>query len=189
MLNIFESAFIADRAQHIKKWIQNLWLDAWKNRLDTLFIFRFLSCRCKTQHLITPGIYIYFVWLYVRVRVMASLLTNKYLHKEIREKGGAYGGGATAATAGHMSFYSYRYGKIGFLTILLILCSICWLLIFVVLDLMGRYFWQRSKLLEDHRYNYVISWLAGTRKLYSERCWWSYYNSLPKGSVTSDIWW
>lgn len=39
---------------------------------------------------------------------MASLLRNKFLHREIREKGGAYGGGATGDAAGQMSFYSYR---------------------------------------------------------------------------------
>ncbi|XP_067935446.1 presequence protease, mitochondrial-like [Watersipora subatra] len=45
---------------------------------------------------------------FAAVRVMAALLNNKYLHREIREKGGAYGGGATGGSAGHMSFYSYR---------------------------------------------------------------------------------
>ena len=43
------------------------------------------------------------------IAVMARLLTNKYLHREIREKGGAYGGGAVGGAPGQMSFYSYRY--------------------------------------------------------------------------------
>ncbi|XP_064646562.1 presequence protease, mitochondrial-like isoform X1 [Lineus longissimus] len=45
---------------------------------------------------------------YASLRVLARLLTAKYLHREIREKGGAYGGGATAARMGLLSFYSYR---------------------------------------------------------------------------------
>lgn len=43
------------------------------------------------------------------LQVLATLLTNKLLHREIREKGGAYGGGATfSATSGVFSYYSYR---------------------------------------------------------------------------------
>jgi Zn-dependent M16 (insulinase) family peptidase len=41
--------------------------------------------------------------------VLAQLLTHKHLHHEIREKGGAYGGGAFAqGLAGVFGFYSYR---------------------------------------------------------------------------------
>jgi Zn-dependent M16 (insulinase) family peptidase len=46
---------------------------------------------------------------YASIRVLARLLSAKFLHREIREKGGAYGGGATAARMGLLSFYSYRY--------------------------------------------------------------------------------
>lgn len=43
------------------------------------------------------------------LQIFANLLTHKYLHKEIREKGGAYGGGASySAVDGVFSFYSYR---------------------------------------------------------------------------------
>ena len=42
------------------------------------------------------------------IRVMAALLRNKYLHREIREKGGAYGGGAKTDSHGALTFYSYR---------------------------------------------------------------------------------
>ncbi len=43
------------------------------------------------------------------LQVLASLLTHHYLHREIREKNGAYGGGATYSTIdGLFSFYSYR---------------------------------------------------------------------------------
>lgn len=41
--------------------------------------------------------------------LLADLLSHKYLHPEIREKGGAYGGGASySAMDGIFSFYSYR---------------------------------------------------------------------------------
>jgi Zn-dependent M16 (insulinase) family peptidase len=35
-------------------------------------------------------------------------MTNAYLHREIREKGGAYGGGASHGLHGSVAFYSYR---------------------------------------------------------------------------------
>lgn len=41
--------------------------------------------------------------------ILAKLLTNKYLHREIREKGGAYSGGAySRALDGVFGFYAYR---------------------------------------------------------------------------------
>eukprot|EP00117_Sycon_ciliatum_P007246 scpid29495/ scgid10437/ Presequence protease, mitochondrial; Pitrilysin metalloproteinase 1 len=39
--------------------------------------------------------------------VLAHLLTDKFLHREIREKGGAYGGGSVMKND-HFTFYSYR---------------------------------------------------------------------------------
>lgn len=43
------------------------------------------------------------------LQILANLLTHKFLHKEIREKGGAYGGGASySAIDGIFSYYSYR---------------------------------------------------------------------------------
>lgn len=43
------------------------------------------------------------------LQVLANLLTFKHLHREVREKGGAYGGGAAySALDGLFSFYSYR---------------------------------------------------------------------------------
>lgn len=41
---------------------------------------------------------------------MARLMTAKFLHGEIREKGGAYGGGAKMG-GGLFSFYSYRWAS------------------------------------------------------------------------------
>jgi Zn-dependent M16 (insulinase) family peptidase len=43
------------------------------------------------------------------LQILSQLLTHKYLHHEIREKGGAYGGGAYArGLDGVFGFYSYR---------------------------------------------------------------------------------
>ena len=43
------------------------------------------------------------------LQVLSQLLTHKHLHHEIREKGGAYGGGAySRALEGVFGFYSYR---------------------------------------------------------------------------------
>ncbi|KAK0728018.1 Metalloenzyme, LuxS/M16 peptidase-like protein [Lasiosphaeria miniovina] len=43
------------------------------------------------------------------LQVLSQLLTHKHLHHEIREKGGAYGGGAySRAIDGVFGFYSYR---------------------------------------------------------------------------------
>ncbi|XP_011641097.1 presequence protease, mitochondrial [Pogonomyrmex barbatus] len=45
---------------------------------------------------------------YAVLRVLSKLITSVYLHPEIREKGGAYGGGAKLTSEGIFSFYSYR---------------------------------------------------------------------------------
>ncbi|ANB12221.1 Cym1p [Sugiyamaella lignohabitans] len=43
------------------------------------------------------------------LQILSNLLTHRYLHTEIREKGGAYGGGASySAMDGVLAFYSYR---------------------------------------------------------------------------------
>eukprot|EP01134_Creolimax_fragrantissima_P007471 CFRG7471T1 len=41
------------------------------------------------------------------LQVLSGLLSTKFLHREIREKNGAYGGGLTAGS-GSLSYYSYR---------------------------------------------------------------------------------
>lgn len=45
---------------------------------------------------------------YARIRVMARLITSKYLHPELRERQGAYGGGVRLDRSGVLTFYSYR---------------------------------------------------------------------------------
>ncbi|XP_050470828.1 presequence protease, mitochondrial isoform X2 [Bombus huntii] len=45
---------------------------------------------------------------FASLRVLSKLITSLYLHPEIREKGGAYGGGAILLSDGIFTFYSYR---------------------------------------------------------------------------------
>lgn len=45
---------------------------------------------------------------YAKLVIMSKLISRKYLHREIREKGGAYGSGARISTSGILNFYSYR---------------------------------------------------------------------------------
>src|SRR5207244_10279779 len=45
---------------------------------------------------------------FAAIRVLTYLLSSKYLHAEIREKGGAYGSGVSIATNGMMNYYSYH---------------------------------------------------------------------------------
>uniref|UniRef100_A0A7N4V387 Presequence protease, mitochondrial n=1 Tax=Sarcophilus harrisii TaxID=9305 RepID=A0A7N4V387_SARHA len=45
---------------------------------------------------------------YASLKILARLMTAKFLHTEIREKGGAYGGGAKLSSNGIFTFYSYR---------------------------------------------------------------------------------
>lgn len=59
---------------------------------------------CSKAILTTP----YTTEDFARLRVLAKLLTSKYLHPELREKQGAYGGGARILTDGVFSFFSYR---------------------------------------------------------------------------------
>ncbi|KAM4705824.1 presequence protease, mitochondrial [Rhinophrynus dorsalis] len=45
---------------------------------------------------------------YASLRILARVMSTKFLHGEIREKGGAYGGGAKLSFDGIFTFYSYR---------------------------------------------------------------------------------
>lgn len=45
---------------------------------------------------------------YAKIRIAGSLVSSKLLHKEIREKGGAYGGKAMLDAGGVFHAYSYR---------------------------------------------------------------------------------
>uniref|UniRef100_A0A3Q1EMH6 Presequence protease, mitochondrial n=1 Tax=Acanthochromis polyacanthus TaxID=80966 RepID=A0A3Q1EMH6_9TELE len=45
---------------------------------------------------------------YASLCILARMMTAKFLHGEIREKGGAYGGGARMGGVGLFYFYSYR---------------------------------------------------------------------------------
>jgi len=43
-----------------------------------------------------------------KLAIMSKLISSKYLLREVREKGGAYGAGARLSNSGILSFYSYR---------------------------------------------------------------------------------
>ncbi|XP_065168152.1 LOW QUALITY PROTEIN: presequence protease, mitochondrial-like [Atheta coriaria] len=45
---------------------------------------------------------------YSRLQILAKLISAKYLHPELREKNGAYGGGLRLSTDGVLTFFSYR---------------------------------------------------------------------------------
>lgn len=45
---------------------------------------------------------------FAALRILSKLISSVYLHPEVREKGGAYGGGAKLSTDGVFSFFSYR---------------------------------------------------------------------------------
>ncbi|XP_069504122.1 presequence protease, mitochondrial [Ambystoma mexicanum] len=45
---------------------------------------------------------------FASLRILARIMTSKFLHGEIREKGGAYGGGAKLSQSGIFLLYSYR---------------------------------------------------------------------------------
>lgn len=45
---------------------------------------------------------------FVALKVLAKLLTSKYLLKEVREKNGAYGAGVNVSPSGIIQFFSYR---------------------------------------------------------------------------------
>lgn len=45
---------------------------------------------------------------FASLRILSKLLSRKFLHREIREQGGAYGSGALIGTGGVFTFYSYR---------------------------------------------------------------------------------
>lgn len=48
------------------------------------------------------------------------MMTAKFLHGEIREKGGAYGGGAKMG-GGLFTFYSYRWVEVQYVNLLSLL--------------------------------------------------------------------
>uniref|UniRef100_A0A6G1SA68 Presequence protease, mitochondrial n=1 Tax=Aceria tosichella TaxID=561515 RepID=A0A6G1SA68_9ACAR len=45
---------------------------------------------------------------HAKLAIMSKLISSKYLLREIREKGGAYGAGARLSNSGLLHFYSYR---------------------------------------------------------------------------------
>lgn len=51
---------------------------------------------------------LHFLIINFSLKILACLMTAKFLHTEIREKGGAYSGGAKLSHSGVFTLYSYR---------------------------------------------------------------------------------
>ncbi|KTF93604.1 hypothetical protein cypCar_00006289 [Cyprinus carpio] len=69
----------------------------------------FKPCQMKTyfQLPFNVNFVIRYLWFSLSLCILARMMTAKFLHGEIREKGGAYGGGARMGGGGLFSFYSY----------------------------------------------------------------------------------
>ncbi len=63
----------------------------------------------KIQYVVKGGNFFRKGYSYTgKLRVLSNILSNEYLYKELRVKGGAYGGGAGFTLDGYQYFYSYR---------------------------------------------------------------------------------
>ncbi|XP_053386243.1 presequence protease, mitochondrial-like [Mercenaria mercenaria] len=90
-----EHHFVKRHTTHVTKFVAT----SQKTQIELPFSVNYMSKSIKT----VPYTHVDFASL----RILSRLLSWKFLHREIREKGGAYGGGANC-TNGVMSFFSYR---------------------------------------------------------------------------------
>jgi len=68
-----------------------------------------IAAPVKIQYVVKGGNYFRKGYPYSgRLRVLSNILSNEFLYKELRVKGGAYGGGAGFTLDGYQYFYSYR---------------------------------------------------------------------------------
>jgi hypothetical protein len=68
-----------------------------------------IAAPIKIQYVIKGGNFFRKGYSYSgRLRVLANILSNEFLYKELRVKGGAYGGGTNFGMDGYQYFYSYR---------------------------------------------------------------------------------
>ncbi|MCB5286446.1 MAG: insulinase family protein [Candidatus Cloacimonetes bacterium] len=76
---------------------------------ETRVVNEGISAPVKIQYVVKGGNYFRKGYPYSgRLRVLANILSNEYIYKELRVKGGAYGGGAGFTLDGYLFFYSYR---------------------------------------------------------------------------------
>ncbi len=68
-----------------------------------------IAAPIKIQYVIKGGNFFRKGYSYSgKLRVLSNILSNEFLYKELRVKGGAYGGGASFGLDGYQYFYSYR---------------------------------------------------------------------------------
>lgn len=68
-----------------------------------------IAAPIKIQYVIKGGNFFRKGYSYSgRLKVLSNILSNEFLYKELRVKGGAYGGGASFGLDGYQYFYSYR---------------------------------------------------------------------------------
>ncbi|MCB5254773.1 MAG: insulinase family protein [Candidatus Cloacimonadaceae bacterium] len=76
---------------------------------ETRVVNEGISAPVKIQYVVKGGNYFRKGYPYSgRLRVLSNILSNEYIYKELRVKGGAYGGGAGFTLDGYQFFYSYR---------------------------------------------------------------------------------
>ncbi|XP_030054786.1 presequence protease, mitochondrial [Microcaecilia unicolor] len=71
-----------------------------KTHFSLPFTLNYVAENIRTAPYISPD--------FARLKILAQLMTDKFLLREIREKGGAYGGGANLDQNGVFNLYSYR---------------------------------------------------------------------------------
>lgn len=109
-----EAVNIRSVLQHLEKFISNV--PSVKRSLETDIKLPNQSAKYEHHLLPLPVNYLGKAYYcapythddYAKLKIAGSLLSAKFLHKEIREKGGAYGGGASLKQDGVFKFYSYR---------------------------------------------------------------------------------
>ncbi|MDD4667037.1 MAG: insulinase family protein [Candidatus Cloacimonetes bacterium] len=68
-----------------------------------------ISAPVKIQYVVKGGNFFRKGYPYSgKLRVLSGILSNEYLYRELRVKGGAYGGGSGFTLDGYQYFYSYR---------------------------------------------------------------------------------
>ncbi|KFO24997.1 Presequence protease, mitochondrial [Fukomys damarensis] len=92
----------ADGSQMIRKLITEPTFKPWQMKTHLLMPFpvNYVGKCVRTVPYSHPD--------HASLKILARLMTAKFLHTEIREKGGAYGGGAKLGYNGIFTFYSYR---------------------------------------------------------------------------------
>ncbi len=76
---------------------------------ETEVINEGIAAPVKIQYVIKGGNFFRKGYSYSgKLRVLSNILSNEFLYKELRVKGGAYGGGAGFGLDGYQFFYSYR---------------------------------------------------------------------------------